>query len=214
MEQLEDKGYGWRLLAVTLAGAAGALLLTWFMHQLIHSSQQRLDESSRAHLVDFVRLKRDEASQRKDLKPDKPTQAQAPDAPAPPQADSNQADTTLAVSDTALPDGLGLDLKIGGLGFDGADGEYLPIVKIAPIYPPRAHARGIQGDCVVIFTVTTTGTTRDVKVVEELCDHEIFYKSSISAAKRFKYKPRIIGGEAVEVHNVRNRLMFRIENGY
>jgi hypothetical protein len=28
----------------------------------------------------------------------------------------------------------------------GGDGEYLPIVKVAPVYPRRALERGITGD--------------------------------------------------------------------
>jgi hypothetical protein len=33
-----------------------------------------------------------------------------------------------------------------GLGIGTGDGEYLPIVKVAPIYPRRALERGITGD--------------------------------------------------------------------
>lgn len=213
LEKLADRGYHWRLLSLMLLGAVGAFALTWFMHTLIHSSEQRLDESGRAHLIDFVRLKREEASLRKDRKPTKPVQSQAPALPAAPQTENARSESTLAVSDTVAPQALDVDMQIGGLGFDRSEGEYLPIVKIAPVYPPRALSRGLEGDCVVAFTVTASGSTRDVRVVKELCDNEIFYKASIAAAKKFKYKPRIINGEAVEVHNVKNRIMFRIANG-
>ena len=36
----------------------------------------------------------------------------------------------------------------------------------------------------------------------------MFYRSSIEAAKRFKYKPRVIDGVAVEVHGVLNRFHY------
>ena len=209
LEKLEDPHYARRLLAVVLLGAAGALLLTWFMHQLITSSQQRLDESNRAHMVDFVRLKREESSQKKERKPARPTQAEAPPAPAAP--DSSAADSTLAVSSVVLPDGFGADLSIGGLGLSGSDGEYLPIVKVAPIYPKRAAMKGLEGECVVIYTVTTNGSTRDVKVVENMCDDSVFWRASVEAAKKFKYKPRVIDGEAIEVHNVTNRFIYELE---
>ncbi len=81
LEELHDRSYTARFFAVVIPGTRGALLLTWFMHQLITSSQQRLDESNRAHLVDFVRLKREESSQKKERKPARPTQAEAPPAP-------------------------------------------------------------------------------------------------------------------------------------
>ena len=105
-------------------------------------------------------------------------------------------------------DGLDGDLGIGGLSFDSSDGEYLPIVKIAPVYPHRAQYQGIEGECVVVFTVTTTGSTRDVQVLEGLCTDKMFHKPSIEAAKKFKYKPRIIDGEAVEVHGIKNRFIY------
>ena len=210
LDALNDRPYRARLLAFILLGGAVALLLTWFMHQLIHSSQHRLDESSRAHLVDFVRLKRNEASLRKDRRPPRPTTEEAPPAPATPQADIAEAETTLAVSESLLPDDLGADLKIGGLGFDSSDGEYLPIVKIAPIYPRRAQAMSLEGECVVVYTVTTSGATRDVRVIESMCDDPLFYRASIAAAEKFKYKPRVIDGEAVEVHDVTNRFIYEI----
>ncbi len=207
--QLSDRGHLWRLLASLIVGAVCALLLTWFMYELIHSTQQRLDESKRAHMLDFVRLRRDESSAKKQARPTRPVQPDAPSAPAAPKADSSSAEATLAVS--ALPDGSGVELKIGGLGFGGSDGEYLPIVKVAPIYPQRAMSAGIEGECVVKYTVTSTGSTRDVVVIEDMCVHGSFHRPSIQAAEKFKYKPRIIDGEAVEVHDVYNRFIFSLK---
>ncbi len=208
LETINDHHYSWRVLSVILVGAIGAGFLTWFMHTLILSSQQELDESSRAHIIEFVRLKRQETSATKERRPPRPEVQEQPPAPATPQTDSNQSDATLNVSDAVLPDGLGDSLAIGGLGFDSSDGEYLPIVKVAPVYPHRAQYKGIEGNCVVMYTVTTNGSVRDVKVVEHMCDDKIFWKASIAAAKKFKYKPRIIDGEAVEVHRVTNRFIY------
>ena len=210
LDQLEDRRYAVRLLLLSAAGAVGAMLLTWFMYELIHSSQQRLDETERAHLVDFVRLQREEASVRKQRRAERPVSTEAPPAPVAAQTDTQQTDSVLAVSDTVDISGLGTDINIGGLGFDSSDGEYLPIVKIAPIYPRRAQFMDMEGECVVEYTVTTAGTTRDVRVIEDLCTDRVFYKSSIEAAKKFKYKPRIIDGEAVEVHRVRNRFIYEL----
>lgn len=211
VEQLSDHGYFLRLLATVVIGAAGALLLTWFMHQLIHSSHHALDESERAHMLDFVRLKRTESSEIKQSKPSRPVQPDAPPTPATPQVDSSSAEATLAIS--ALPDGSGVELKVGSLGFGSSDGEYLPIVKVAPIYPQRALSAGIEGECVVKYTVTANGSTRDVVVIENLCASPVFHRPSMEAAKKFKYKPRIIDGEAVEVHDVYNRFIYGIKAG-
>ncbi len=210
LETISDRHYGRRVLAVALAGVIGAGFLTWFMYSLILTGDRGLDESGRAHIIDFVRLKREESSERKDRRPERPPMDEQPPAPATPQSDSNLGDTTLGVTDMLLPDGLGDGLGIGGLGFDDSDGDYLPIVKIAPVYPQRALYRSITGRCAVIYTVTTTGSTRDVRVLENMCDNPIFHDSSVEAAMKFKYKPRIIDGEAVEVHGVINQFIYKL----
>ena len=51
-----------------------------------------------------------------------------------------------------------VDVAIAGTGgLSASDGEYLPIVKVAPIYPRRAQSRGVSGYCIVEYTVTTSG---------------------------------------------------------
>lgn len=208
-DQLGDHNYPVRMLAMAVVGAIGALFLTWFMHLLLNSSKHQFDESGRAHMVDFVRLKRDESSVKKEHKPDKPVQAEAPPMPDTPEENPDTSNTNLSVSISA-PGDLNAGLQIGGLGFGGSEGDYLPIVKIAPVYPHAGLVRGTEGECVVQYTVTVTGTTRDVEVIKDRCDQPMFHRPSIQAAKRFKYKPRIIDGEAVEVHGVKNRFDFKI----
>jgi protein TonB len=102
-----------------------------------------------------------------------------------------------------------VSVDIGGMIGTG-DGEYLPIVKVAPAYPIKASIDGTEGDCAVEFTVTTSGATRDVRTVDGMC-LPIFVKASINAARKFKYKPRIIDGEAIEVHNVRNIFQYTLQ---
>jgi protein TonB len=191
-----------------VAGLGMALALAWFMYTLIHVSELRLSQAEQIQMLDFVRLKREEIAERKDRKPERPQVNEAPEAP--PTMDQSTADTgqTLAVS-APVPVDAGLGLERSGIGIGSADGEYLPIVKVAPIYPRRALARGIEGTCLVKYSVTTLGTVKDVEVVSGQCADPIFEHPSIEAAKRFKYKPRVIDGTAVEVHGVYN--MFHYE---
>jgi protein TonB len=100
-------------------------------------------------------------------------------------------------------------LNVGGVGFGISDGEYLPIVKVAPVYPSRALSRGLEGYVIVEFTVTRQGTVRDASVVESTST--LFERAAVDAALKFKYKPRVIDGEAVEVPGVRNKITFEIE---
>jgi protein TonB len=206
-----DAGMAMRLLRqlVTLLLASGAALaLGWFMYFLTHSEDMQLNDSARIQMLDFVRLRRDQAVERKDRKPERPDPQEIPDAPPAENSDTS-GDTTLAVTAPNL--GLGIDIGRGGIGLGTGDGEYLPIVKVAPVYPRRALERGITGECLVTYTVTTSGTVRDVSVVEGQCPESIFERPSIDAALRFRYKPRVIDGEPVEVIGVYNRFFYEQE---
>ncbi|MFN2329619.1 MAG: energy transducer TonB [Chromatocurvus sp.] len=76
------------------------------------------------------------------------------------------------------------------------------------MYPRRAQQLGITGECLVRYTVTTSGTVRDVEVVPDGCSDPLFARPSINAARHFKYKPRVIDGTPVEVLNVYNMFHF------
>ena len=148
--------------------------------------------------------------QRAERRREKPAAPEAPPtASIQPRTDSVD-EPQLEVSVPTAPVEMGLEMDVQGLGLTAADGEYLPIVKIAPVYPAGAQARGIEGWCLVEFTVTTTGTTRDVKVVDA-DPKSIFNKTSINAALKFKYRPRVVDGEAVEVPGVRNLFRYELE---
>ena len=56
--------------------------------------------------------------------------------------------------------------------------------------------------------MTTSGTVRDVAVVEDFCQDPLFRRPSVEAARRFKYKPRVIDGTPVEVTEVYNMFHF------
>lgn len=210
LSDLADHGYGLRLAALVLFGIAAAGLLTFFMYSLIASTQQQLDESERIQMLDFVRVRHDEVSERKNRKPEKPAASKAP--PAPPTTEMSSADmaaNTLTVSDIpASTDSADIEF---GFGFGSGDGEYLPIVKVTPMYPMQALMRKLEGTCLVEYTVTVTGAVRDVRVVQNQCANRVFYDVSLEAAKKFKYKPRVIDGEAIEVPGVRNMFVFEID---
>ena len=103
-------------------------------------------------------------------------------------------------------------LELSNASISATDGDYLPLVAIAPQYPTRAAQRGIQGWCLVSFTVDGLGN-----VVEEtiaVVDAEppnIFDRSSIRAATRFKFQPRVIDGQGVEVAGVQYLFRYQLE---
>lgn len=92
-----------------------------------------------------------------------------------------------------------------------ADGSYVPIFKIPPIYPRRAQERGIEGCVMLEFTVTKVGSVRDPVVVWSQ-PRGIFDRAATRSAMKFKYKPQIRDGQAVEVPGVLNQITFIIED--
>jgi TonB family protein len=96
---------------------------------------------------------------------------------------------------------------VRGGDFGLSDGEYLPVFIAQPIYPPRARARGLEGYVVVRYTVTTTGTPKDIEVIESSTP-TLFDHAAIEAVRQYEYKPRVVDGIPVEVAGVTSRIVF------
>jgi len=198
-----------RLVIGFIMAMAVTLSLFWLMQYLIETADRTLNDDGAGNLVDFVRVKRDEAIERRQLKPKKPPPPEsAPPQPPTPQLDNlNPNAEKIAIS--AVPVETDIEMT-GGFSLGIGEGDYLPIVKVAPIYPNRALTRGIEGYCVVQYTVTRQGTIKDPVVVESQCTSSLFHRASVNAALKFKYKPRIMDGEAVEVPGVQNKFTYEI----
>jgi protein TonB len=213
-QTLVIRGVGsiFRLIAGIVIGLAVTIALFWVMQYMIETTDRQLDETGNTNLVDFVRLRRDETVHRRELKPRKPPPPQAPPPlPSTPQLESLSPNAeTIAIS--AAPAATDIEVSSAGFSLGVGEGDYLPIVKVAPIYPQRALMRGIEGYCVVQYTVTRQGTIRNPFVIEDQCSNAMFQRPSLQAALKFKYKPRVIDGQAVEVPGVRNKFTYVIEN--
>jgi protein TonB len=61
----------------------------------------------------------------------------------------------------------------------------------------------------LVFTVTTAGTVRDPVV--EFSTSSLFDRAAIRAVLKFKYKPRVVDGQPVDVPNVKTRIRFQLE---
>ena len=207
------RGFGsiFRVFAGIVSGLAITAALFWVMQYMIQTTDRQLNEAGSTQLVDFVRLRRDETIHRRELKPRKPPPPQSPpELPSTPQMDSlNPNVETIAIS--AAPVETDIQISSAGFSLGVGEGDYLPIVKVAPIYPQRALVHGIEGYCVVQYTVTRQGTIRDPFVIEDQCTNALFHRASLQAALKFKYKPRVIDGQTVEVPGVQNKFTYVIE---
>ncbi len=197
-----------RYATAIIAGALVTLGVLFMMQALIATGKKKLDESGTRHFVDFVRVERSETVERKERRAEKPADPEAPpDIPQPQTETVDPMRMDVSVG-TSIP--IRERITISGLEMAVSDGEYLPIVKIAPAYPMTARSRGIQGYCTVEYTVTAAGTVKDVVVID--ADPKgIFDKTSVDAARKFKYKPRVVNGEPIAVRGVRNIFRYQLE---
>mgnify|MGYP001231840470 CR=1 FL=1 len=183
--------------------------LFWFMQYLIQSGEMDLDKSKTLKLPEFVRIKQAEDINRREPPPEKPPPPEEPPPEPPPPSMDDVTPEAQRLAVGAAPINVGINLSAGGFGLAPSDGEYLPIVKVQPIYPRRALSRGLEGYVIVEFTVTKVGTTRDVHVVES--SSSMFENAAVRAAQKFKYKPRVVDGEPIAVAGVQNMITFEIE---
>jgi len=93
----------------------------------------------------------------------------------------------------------------------GIDRDVIPFVRVAPDYPPRAAARGLEGWVQIQFAVTATGTVRDPVVVAAE-PRGIFEDAALKAIARWRYNPRIDGGVAVERVGLQTVIRFELNN--
>mgnify|MGYP001196138377 FL=1 len=102
------------------------------------------------------------------------------------------------------------------------DEEYLPLFFVGPKYPRKAQEKGTEGYVVVSFTVTKKGTVKNAEVIEGKCGDmddpksgmrscSVFNTSSLKAASKLKYKPKVIDGNPVKQDNVLHRYSYLME---
>lgn len=186
--------------ALALIVTLGLLLL---MHILIQTNLKGPEEGQSYKIPEIVMPEREIKTEFDVSKPDKPEEAEEP----PPDLPDPEFDTPDIGDDAIIVGGLDpANPNIGGLA--AMDGEMIPLSVPTPRYPRRASQRGTEGYCTVQFTVTAQGTTRDITVVD--CPDSIFERSSVRAAAKIKFKPKVVDGNAVEVPGQQYKFTFQM----
>ncbi len=189
-------------------GVVVTLTLLFVMNILIVTGKQALTKPRERAKLEFVRVRRNETLNVEDFTPEKPPKPPETPPETPPQ-DMDSIDPNAPTINIAAPT-VNADTAIGGPGgMNIAEGDYLPIVRVAPVYPARALSRGLEGYVDLAFTVTETGTVKDPVVIQSTSS--LFERAAIRAVLKFKYKPRVVDGVPVEVPGVKTRITFKIE---
>lgn len=202
-------------LGAFLLGFLVTLGLFWLMQIMILNPETTLKETDALKMVEFVRLKHeDEVVTRKRVLPEKPMPQKKPPPPKMKVAKSNPVKTAMPNIDMpnldvpdispridgALVGGLQMSAEAGSGSDDGSGGistDLVPIFRIPPQYPMRAAKRRIEGWVRVEFTIDAQGGVVDPEVVESY-PNSMFNRSALAAVSKWKFKPKIIDGVAVE----------------
>ena len=197
-----------RYVISIVVGSAVTISLLFVMQLLIVTGKQALTDPRERHKLEFVRVKRNENLNVEDIIPEKPPKPPETPPETPPQDMDNVNPDAPTIN--VAPPTVNANTDIGGPGgMNIAEGDYLPIVRVAPVYPARALSRGLEGFVDLSFTVTTTGSVEDPIVLQSTSS--LFERAAIRAVLKFKYKPRVVDGVPVDVPGVKTRISFQLE---
>ena len=195
---------GLRILVAALVAGGVTFGLFLLMYALISSGSDQRPDLEAISGIRFGPVEiPDEIMTRSRRKPKKPPPPEEP--PSPPRMQISKVD--LQVQKTPQRDVPDLDVPLaGGSGMfignfqqvdQGAEGDVIPVVVIRPMYPREAAIAGTQGWVKVEFTITEAGTVKDPRVVDAR-PPRVFNREAIRAILKWKFKPRVVDGIAVE----------------
>jgi periplasmic protein TonB len=205
------------LIAALLINA----FLLYVIHQLVNRSQLVLNEYEDTSIVEFVHLRPQSKL------PDSDARKSKPDTPSAPEEILEPLDIKLTEYRRPKPPSLNppnLDLEIpielkGGPYLGNFKGELSadtdldpgnPVFQVPPIYPIRARRAGIEGTVTVGFTITKDGLVKNAKIVKAK-PRRVFDRAVLRAVRGWKFKPKVVGGEAVE-WRTQKQIVFKLEN--
>lgn len=188
--------------ALLAVGVTFGLFL--FMFKLISSGDNNRDELEAIAGIHFgpVDIPDDVMTKNRQI-PKKPPPPKNP--PPPPKMQISKTEQTvqnmptLNLPNLDIPMAAGEGMYIGN--FAGVDkteeGDIIPIVVIRPMYPRDAAMKGQEGWVKVEFTITAIGTVKDPRVVDSK-PPRVFDREAIRAILKWKFKPRVVDGVAVD----------------
>ena len=198
--------------AISMVMAAGITLgLFYFMQALIATGDQLDQRITVVKMVDAT-MPEIELEVIEDIDKPEPIQEQTDVVEDIPDRQISLSDgPALNIERISIEIDTGLQLENATI--NATDGDFLPLVAIAPQYPTRAAQRGIQGWCLVAFTVDALGNVVEESI--QIMDAEpasIFDRSSRRAAARFKFQPRVVDGQGVAVDGVQYLFRYQLED--
>jgi periplasmic protein TonB len=196
-----------------LLGGLAAFVVLSVMQELVTREPPEIKDVRGMRIVDFVRLKRESEPEVK--KRELPDRAQPERPPPPPEMEMAKGEAPNALEIAASMPAFEPEMDLAGRPGGGAaagpsDADVVPLVRVSPQYPARALQRGVEGWVQLRFTITEAGTVKDVAIVKAE-PSSYFEEAATSAVRKYKYKPKIVDGKAVERPGVEIILSFRLQ---
>ncbi len=206
----------WRLPIALVTAVIVTLGLFFLMHKLIELGRVDMDEEAAIRIVDFVRMRKESKTQTK--KRELPKKQKLEAQPTPPSMKMPKATGGTgglkAIKISAPTPTVQKKVRLVGgpaLGSAPADAGSVPLVRIQPMYPREAAERRIEGWVMLEFDISTTGAVKNARVVKSQ-PPRIFDKAARRAIRKWKYKPKIVNGKAVETKGVQVKLTFELDD--
>lgn len=86
-----------------------------------------------------------------------------------------------------------------------ADTDEQPLLRPAPQMPARADR---SGHCIMAFDVTSEGAPFNIRAAR--CSDKIFARASVKAVAKWRYRPKVVNGQAVTRSGMRNKIRFQL----
>lgn len=121
--------------------------------------------------------------------------------PARPAVDAMTLPTNISTNQAIKLDIPKFDSRFALQGMEFTGGfvarNVMPISGTQPSYPRRAQMQKIEGFVELEFTITKEGLVEDIVVLNEI-NGDYFTDAAIRSLKRWRFKPKLVNGKAVE----------------
>lgn len=195
-----------RLPLTLVFGAAFSAAMFWLLWSLV-SQPINVGDMIEATRIEFSRMRRDtQAATKREDRIEREPPPPAPEVPRMSFSSASVGNNVAQLTPTIDTAGALQRMNLSA----GSDTDVIPLVRIAPEYPPRALRRGVEGWVQVQFTITATGAVKDAKVIAAE-PPGLFDEAALRSIARWRYNPKIEGGVAVERVGVQTVIRFVLE---
>lgn len=182
--------------------------LFFLMQLLIAGGEYEIEERIGINLTDVTMEEEEQVIGRKQRT--RPERDQVRPPPPPQMANVNVNQTTnLSGIQMEWDRGVETDIGFGGVNAGSLDRGSYPKFRVQPGWPRRAQERGISGCVEFGFTITKTGGTSGIYVIDS--SSSMFERHGTRAIEQFKYEPLVINGEPREDPGQSIRLVWQLE---